>query len=648
MVEKTKEQEEQLRKLRAEVDNYRSIIENLHGVAYSMTCLGVFTYLSPQIESFGYKRQSLVGTSWGKLLVADNKEKALSDLEELLDGKAPPRRYRIKTKKGEQRLIEDHGCLVRDDNGKPIAVSGSFVDVTEQVSLLEKLKQREQRFRELAEALPEIVYEMDAKGVITFVNDQGLATTGYNRADVERGFTALHIVAPVDHQRAAANMGRVLQGEKLEGGREYTVQRKDGSTYPALIHSTPIVKDGQITGARGVIFNISDQKKAEQEKKNLEQQVVQSHKLEAIGRLAGGVSHDFNNMLQIIIVYCDMLLDSMAEDDGLRADVQEIWNVAHRAAALTRQLLAFSRQQLLASSTFDVCDILSPTELILKRTLGEDIELLVSCEKGVHFISADATQLEMALVNLAINSRQSMPEGGKLTITAVPLDKESLTPTQRSEIDDVAYCLIKVSDTGCGMDEKTRARAFDPFFTTSELGLRAGLGLSTVYGIVKQSNGLVWLESELGQGTTVSICLPTVAGKGTDVQRAKSGKGELLMIVEDDHMLRSSWTRLLKESGYRVLSAPHGLEATKLAQACEGKIDLLITDVVLPEISGSELAEKLRLEYVGLPVIFVSGYPSDMVAEKLDEREKLNFLQKPVPSIRLLEMVRSVLDSSPA
>jgi len=396
---------------------------------------------------------------------------------------------------------------------------------------------------------------------------------------------------------------------------------------------------------------IAEREKTERALVRSEEQLRQSQKLEAIGRLAGGIAHDFNNLLTVILSYSDMLLHDLPTSDPRHAEITQIQRAGVRAADLTRQLLAFSRQQVLDPSNLDLNEILTSVNNILTRVVGEDVDLKMQLGPGLGSVRVDRSQLEQVIMNLVVNARDAMPDGGRISIRteAVELDEE--LAGSRLEVTPGPYVMLSVSDTGAGMDKETQARIFEPFFTTKEQGKGTGLGLSTAFGIVKQSGGSIWLYSELGSGTTFKIYLPRVAGGTALLPTATSElpRGdETILLVEDEEQVRVVAASILRRAGYSVLAAGSPGEAISLAEHATGRIDLLVTDVIMPKMNGRLLAERIVAGQPGIKVLFMSGYTDDVILHHGVLDGAVAFLQKPLTRDSLTRRVRQVLDGSPA
>ncbi|MBI4165217.1 MAG: response regulator [Acidobacteria bacterium] len=387
------------------------------------------------------------------------------------------------------------------------------------------------------------------------------------------------------------------------------------------------------------------------ERESLEKQLVQAQKMEAIGRLAGGVAHDFNNLLTIITGYSDLLLNEMPSGSLFRGHIEEVKKAADRAAALTRQLLAFGRRQVLAPLVVNLNDIVANVDKMLRRLIGEDIDLVTKLDPALSHTKVDPGQVEQVIMNLAVNSRDAMPEGGKITIVTANAELDANYARRHAMAAPGRFVMLAVSDTGCGMDAETQSHIFEPFFTTKETGKGTGLGLATVYGIVKQIGGDIWVYSELGRGTTFKIYFPQVEEAERAVQPPKvvsaSQRGsETIIVVEDEEPVRSLVRRVLESKGYAVLTASTAEEATRICEQQEGKISLLLTDVVMPGMSGRKLAQHLGFSRPEMKILYMSGYTDNAIVHHGVLDPGTAFLQKPFTPDAILRKVREVLDSA--
>jgi two-component system cell cycle sensor histidine kinase/response regulator CckA len=510
----------------------------------------------------------------------------------------------------------------------------------ERLLVAEALRHSEHRLRSILDAEPECVTVVAVDGTLLELNRAGLAMVEAESAEEIIGKSIYPLVVP-EHQGAVRDFAReVCQGgtKSLEfdlvGGKG-TRRTMDCRGVPFAIGSDGVVS------MLAVAHDIS-------ERKRLEERHRLGQRMESVGRLAGGVAHDFNNLLTIITGYSEMLLGGLESQNPARASLEEIKNAAERAAGLTHQLLAFSRQQVLAPQVLDLNVAIAKMDKMLRRLIGEDIDLVASSGADLGQVKADPGQIEQIIMNLAVNARDAMPGGGKLTIEASNVDLEAVHTHASVTITPGPYVMLAVTDTGSGMDKETQARIFDPFFTTKELGKGTGLGLATVYGIVKQSGGFIWVYSELGVGTTFKIYLPRVEESARTVDplsaRQTPDRGsETILVVEDDESLRSLIRTVLKANGYTVLEASRGEEALEICKNHPGAIDLILTDVVMPQMNGRELANRMVSARPETRVLYMSGYTDNAIVHHGVLDEGTAFLQKPFTPAALARKVREVL-----
>jgi signal transduction histidine kinase/CheY-like chemotaxis protein len=433
--------------------------------------------------------------------------------------------------------------------------------------------------------------------------------------------------------------------QNLDTDLEYRAIARDGSIH--WVHDKGrfiFDEQGNKIGLQGVIVDVTATKQ-------LEEQLRQSQKLESVGRLAGGIAHDFNNMLTAINGYSELTLRRMKEDDPLRHNIEEIKKAGNRSAALTQQLLAFSRQQIHQPKLIKLNDLIDETSNMLQRLLGEDIQFVSSINPKLGFVLADSSQLSQIILNLTVNAMDAMPQGGKLTVETANVFLDQTYAQQHSGVVPGAYVMLAVSDTGTGMDAETRRHIFEPFFTTKEVGQGTGLGLSTVYGIVKQNGGNIEVYSEEGVGTTFKIYLPRIAGQA-DVVDIENNDKELstaagtILLVEDEDIVRALTKQVLEECGYTVIEARNGVEALAICNSGDCKFDLLMTDVVMPQMGGRELANKLKEKLPDLQILFTSGYTDDAVVRHGVIEVGTNFIQKPFTPDSLAKKVREILGAA--
>jgi PAS domain S-box-containing protein len=540
------------------------------------------------------------------------------------------------------RWFEVHAFRVGEPQERKVAIF--FDDITERKLSEEALHKSEERFSKAFRNNPlAISISTEAEGRYLDVNDAFLELLGYQRKDVI-GHTATELQfwgEPLDRMEIL----RELKEEKRISKHHTRYRTAKGEIREAEVWMESIELEGQRC-LLGITRDVT-------EMQQLEAQFRQAQKMEAVGRLAGGVAHDFNNILGIIMGYSDIALGEIAAESPASRYVSETKKAAKRGAMLTQQLLAFSRKQVVFPKVLDLNDVVQNATKMFLRLVGEDIA--VEFRPGVPLggIKADPGQIEQILMNLVVNARDAMPTGGKIIIETGHAEIDEAYVSRHAGAHAGLYVVLVVSDTGCGMDETTRSKIFEPFFTTKEVGKGTGLGLSTVYGIVKQSEGYVAAYSEPGKGTTFKIYFPMVGEKGkklaVDLEDAEPPQGsETILVVEDEKNLREVTVTLLQQGGYRVLEAKDAKDALEVMANSEQGIDLLLTDVVMPEKSGAELVREARERHPKLRCLFMSGYTGDLVTRQGVVIEETSFLEKPFTKRALLMKVYSILHGQPA
>ncbi|MBZ0238089.1 MAG: response regulator [Deltaproteobacteria bacterium] len=508
------------------------------------------------------------------------------------------------------------------------------------------LRASEARFARLAESGIVGIAVADLDGKIHEANDAYLAMFGYTRHDLDQGVVCWREQASNVPTRLLAHALSGLTSRGSVGPLERVLVRKDGAQVPVLVGAAML----DDTRCIAVVSDLTERKRSEQVLRATEEQLRHAQKMEAVGKLAGGVAHDFNNILSVIISYSDLVRADLSPGDPMRADLDEIHQAGERAAQLTRQLLAFSRQQVVEPRVLDLDEVIRGMEKMTRRLVGEDVEVLSMLHAGVGRVLADPGNLEQILMNLVVNARDAMPEGGKLTIetTEVVLDDDFV----RAHVGASAgrHVMLAVSDTGVGMDRATQARIFEPFFTTKPKDRGTGLGLSTVFGIVSQCGGTIWVYSEPGIGTTFKVFLPCVDAEleGRPATRApQPARGtECVLLVEDDDQVRVVMRDILERAGYRVLEARNAGEALLIAEQPHA-IDLVLSDVVMPHMSGPEVLRRIAALRPGIRALCMSGYTDNAVLHHQVLERQIAFLQKPVTPGTLTRKVREVLDEPP-
>jgi PAS domain S-box-containing protein len=532
--------------------------------------------------------------------------------------------------------------------GSVTGVIGTAVDVTAS-------REREVRLRQLSRAIeqsPSSVIITDIRGNIEYVNSTFSSVTGYAADEVLGREVRLLKSGEHPSETFADLWHTITSGREWRG--ELCNRRKSGELYWESVSIAPLADEaGRITHFVSVQSDLTARREAERELEEARLQLVQSQKLEAVGQLAGGVAHDFNNLLNVIMGFTELLGRGLGDDARAQQRVGQIMGAARRAGDLTRQLLAFSRRQVLQPRVVDLDEIVTTFEKMIRRLIGEDVELSFEGSSDQARVKVDPGQMEQVLMNLCVNARDAMPRGGLLSIRTGVVSLDRAYAASRGPVQPGDYVLVTVSDTGCGMDSATQARIFEPFFTTKEAGSGTGLGLATVYGIVKQSGGYVWVYSEVGVGTTFKIYLPVAEGEAAarvvdDAAPVRAaGPHVSVLLVEDQDALREMIHEVLDDLGYTVVEAADGPRALELAAGRDAPVDLLLTDLVMPRMSGRELAEQLRQRWPGLRVLYMSGYTADVVARHGILEPGVQLLHKPFSTTELANRLREALNAPP-
>jgi two-component system cell cycle sensor histidine kinase/response regulator CckA len=514
------------------------------------------------------------------------------------------------------------------------------------------LRESERRFRRLAESGIIGIAVADVDGNVLEANDAYLNLVGYSRDELASGAIRWKDLTPPEFLSLTERAAEQLKASGAALPFETETLRKDGSRASIVVGIAMLEYPKTIA----ITADISERKqaekgraRAEQALRQSEEQLRQAQKMEAVGRLAGGIAHDFNNVLSVILSYSEVLLEDLKPADPVRGDIEHILTAAQRAAGLTRQLLLFSRQQVAEPRVVDLDDVLVGLDKMIARILGEDVDLVVLPPKAPGRVKADPTHLEQVILNLVVNARDAMPRGGKLTIETANVELDDDYALAHLPAKPGPYVMLAVSDTGMGMDRATQARIFEPFFTTKEMGKGTGLGLSTVFGIVQQSGGNIWVYSELGKGTTFKIYLPRVDAEvdapKQHVEPATLRGTETILLVEDEDQVRAVLSTALCRHGYTVILAENAGEALLVCERHPQPIHLLLTDVVMPHMSGPELAKRLAQTRPEMRVLCMSGYTDDSVVRHGVLESGTAFIQKPVTPALLTRKIRAVLDN---
>ena len=641
------EQERTLEALEVSEARFRALVEQIPAVIYTAALDEASTtlYVSPQIETFiGYTSEEYTADPdiWRKRLHPEDRARVLAEVQRAHESGEPfASEYRMIARDGRVVWFRDEAAVVRDAKGDPLQLQGLMFDITDRQQAHEALRESQEKTRRILDNIGVGVALISPQMEVIELNRQMRewfpACDPDDRPVCYGAFNDPPNEGPCDYCPCVLTL---RDGEVHEA---VTQTPQQGRIIHYRIVSAPVTDaGGRVTGVIEMVEDVT-------ERMELEQQLRQSQKLEGIGQLAGGVAHDFNNLLTGISGYTQFVLEGAKEGTRMHEDLAEVRALTDRAANLTRQLLAFSRRQALEPVVLNINDIIEELSKMLKRLIGEHIRLEFMPAAGLGNVCADPGQIEQIVVNLVVNARDAMPDGGKLTVETDNIELDQAYADEHVGVKPGAYVMLAITDTGHGMDGATQQRIFEPFFTTKEVGKGTGLGLATVYGIVKQHGGNIWVYSEPGQGTTFKVYLPRVSDEVEDptaqIEVAPLPQGtETILIVEDEESVRQVAERALTAQGYRVLSAGSPSEADRLVEACQDEIGFLLTDVVMPECSGKVVYERLKTRCPSLKVLFMSGYTDNAIVHHGILDTGTPFIQKPFGPERLLRKVQEVLN----
>src|SRR5256714_3072488 len=591
---------------------------------------------------FGHKQNKIYPEIqwWHDHLHPQDRDRVIGGIQAVLDsgGTSWSDHYRYRRADGAYANVMDRGYIARDNTGLALRMIGAMTDVTERSRSEAAIRFQAQ----LLNAVQQAVVATDPDGQVIFWNAFAEKLYGWSAEEAAGKQIEELTPSPFLREHAGEIFERGAAGESWTG--EFLVQGKAAKAFPALLTTSPVRDEhGTVLGFVRVSIELT-------ERRNLEEQFRQSQKMDAVGRLAGGIAHDSTNLLTVDRLNTEISMEGFDPTDPRSEDVKQIRSAAERASSLTRQLLAFSRKQILQPRVLDMNSVVSNVEPMLRRLIGEDIAITASCTaRG--YVVADPGQIEQILVNLVVNARDAMAQGGTISIETQNAELDETYTSEHAPVIPGRYIMLAVGDTGVGMNRDTREHAFDPFFTTKEAGKGTGLGLATVYGIVKQSGGYIWIYSEPGHGTTLKLYFPEVSsaaafktGEYKIMAKEQARGSETILLVEDEEAVRGLTSRILEKQGYRVIPAQHGREAMDIVANEEGHIDLVLTDIVMPGMNGRGLVERLAGIRPRIKSLYMSGYTDDDIVRRGFIEPSKSFLQKPFTSEALLQTVRKVLD----
>ena len=631
------ERDRAVRAFRDERDFTSAVVDTVSSLILVLDRDGTILRFNPACQEVsGFLDDEIVGRPYWELLIPPEAVEARRDefIRLISHGGSTQDEVSWVAKDGTPRIIAWTHNAVPDETGRPAYVVATGRDVTEERRSREALRRTEERLEGILQTIDDFVWSQDAATrEMLYISPSVERIYGFKPEAMKANTRIwLEVIHPDDRERVASYLPSLLADGRANA--EYRIVREDGSIRWVHDRAWAIHDEaGKTVRFDGIVRDVTDQK-------HLESQFRQSQKMEAVGLLAGGIAHDFNNLLTAIGGYAELLLERLDAGDPRREQAEAVKRAGLRAAALTRQLLAFSRRQVLQPRVVDLNELVGDMEPLLRRVVGEDVEIVVKRAPGLGAVRVDASQVEQVLMNLVVNARDAMPDGGRLTIR-----------TENVVIDAGSHVALGVSDTGVGMDEAVRSRIFEPFFTTKPLGKGTGLGLSTAYGIVEQSGGHIEVESTVGSGTTFRVLLPLcqeswIPEGPTVGESRKPAAAATLLLVEDEPTVRELAYEILAADGYDVITAADGREALEAARRHADRIRLVITDIVMPQMGGLELVEGLAGVIPEAPVLFMSGYSESAVRGEPRFALGAGFLQKPFTPSELLRHAREALEGA--
>jgi two-component system, cell cycle sensor histidine kinase and response regulator CckA len=646
-LERERAREERIRAetaLAASERRFRSLVQNSSDLVTIVAPDSTILYASDSAERIvGYSAGDLVGTALLDYLEGTHIDRVRGLLHDSNGKSSGPVEFSLRRADGSPVWLEAVGTnLLTDPTICGIVLNAR--DVSERKRADRDLRESEERYRDLFDNASDLVCMSDPSGTLLYVNQAWQKGTGYSDTEVAR-MQLRDIVHPDSREHFDSVFRQVLAGERVDHV-ELQLMPKEGALMTVEGNLSCTFKDGEPAVVRGIYRDVT-------ERKRVEEQLRRAERMQAAGKLAGGVAHEVNNMMTGVIGFSEFVLRSLESADPRRADIEEVIRAGTRAADVTRQLLAFTRQQFLRPQVVEMNSVISEMAKMLRHSLGEDKHLELRLREAGQ-IRADRGQLEQVLINLVLNARDAISGHGRVTIetgTAV-WDRAYAQRHEGVDLPLGRYMMLAVSDTGCGMDPDVQARIFEPFYTTKAVGQGTGLGLSTVYGIVKQSGGFVWVYSEVGRGSVFKVYLPevraaTVTEVPADLTTAPIGGSETILVIEDEDVVRNLASRGLGEHGYRVVQARNGAEALSYVREHPGTIQLVVSDVVMPEMGGRELGQHLALFEPELPILYMSGYTGEDVVQRGLLDPGAPFQQKPFTPATLASKVRAMLDQRP-
>ncbi len=634
---------------------YQMLVENLNDIIYRIDDKATITYISPNIEFLGgYRTDEVIGRNFTEFVHPEDINGRIAQYQKVMSGIVEPSEYRFIDKEGRSIWVRTSARRIIED-GKVTGLQGVLTDITDLKSAEDALKESRRQLFTLITNLPGMVYRCknDPDWTMEFISNGSRTLLGVEAQELAGNARSAYgfMIHPEDRARvqdtiqAALDQNRSFQMEYriiAADGREKWVWEK-GRGVPDT--------NGELTALEGFVTDISEQKRAEEKQNRLSEQLHQSRKMESIGRLAGGIAHDFNNMLTIINGYAEMMIDVLSPADPMYDKAYKIHDAGRRSTIIVRKLLAFARKQTISPEPMDLNDSISNMLSMLRRLIGENIEMLWRPADEIWTVKMDVSQIDQVLLNLVANARDSISDKGRIIMETGNIELDEDYCSLRRGFLPGQYVMLAVSDNGCGMAPEIQKNLFEPFFTTKEKGMGTGLGLATIYGIVKQNSGFINVYSEPNVGTTMKIYLPRhVDEAGRPIEKSakqdhsRSGDGETILILEDDEVVLNITRIMLEKLNYTAVAAGSADQAMAAVKEREGRIDLLLSDVIMPDMNGFELASRLSTVHPHIRVLFMSGYTADVIARHNILKKGVHFIEKPFSLKTLSAKIREVLD----
>jgi PAS domain S-box-containing protein len=637
--------------LKQSEEKYRTIMENIEDGYFEVDIAGNFTFFNDSMcKLIGYSPSAMTGMNNREYMDAENAKRVFETFNRVYETGKPTKGFNWEIIKvdGTRRQVDTSVSLITDEDGNRIGFRGVARDITGRKQAEQALSESEEKYRQLVNHAPTGIYRVDFNaGKLVSVNDVMCEYTGYSEKELLT-MRALDFLTEESQKRFLDRLDKLFKGEQIPRTAEYKAKTKDGHEFWIFLDSRyEYDRDGKLNGATVVAHDITDRKQAEEEKLRLENQLQQAQKMEAVGTLAGGIAHDFNNILSVIIGYTELILMNGNVDSEVKQNLKEIFNASKHARDMVKQILAFSRQSKHERKPIQVRYIVKEALKMLRASLPATIQIQQKLEKNTGVIEADPTQFHQILMNLCTNSAQAMHEkDGVLKISLSNIDWDQDDAARPPELKPGPYLKLSVSDTGDGIHPEARCHIFEPYFTTKQKGEGTGLGLAVVQGIIKSHNGAVTVESKVGQGSTFHVYLPRIQRSVATDEAASTplplGQ-ERILLVDDEQPLVEIGKQMLERLGYTVAARTSSVEALELFKAQPDRFDLVITDIVMPNMTGETLAEKVMDIRADIPVIFCTGYSEKFTRQQASEMGVRSFLMKPLLMQDLANTVRQAL-----